>query len=130
MTTVLAFLSNQPMHQPCNTTHSGISTTVRCGFPIKTLAHGGVLVMFIEGGMPGWTIANETGRRFVVDHHAARESVTRKSYRSLDATDEISIFIDRGIPDNYYELVGFFRNPGVAKDQQLFQKMLKSMKIQ
>jgi len=130
MTTVIAFLSNQPMHQPCTTTHSGISTTVRCGFPVKTLKHGGVLVTFIEGGMPGWTIADETGQRFVVDHRVARETVTLKPYGSLHATEEISIFMDRGIPDNYYELAAYFRNPGVAEDQQLLQKMLNSMRIE
>ena len=81
-TNVLAFLSNQPMHQPCKTTRSGNSTTVRCGFPVKTLKRGGVLVMFLAGGMPGWTIANEKGQQFVVDHHAARETMIQKPYRS------------------------------------------------
>ena len=129
-TTVIAFLSNQPTHQPCNTTRSGTTTTTRCGFPVKTLENGGVLVMFIEGGMPGWTIANETGRRFVVDHHVAREAVSPKPYGSLHSTEEITIFIDRGIPDNYYELAAFFRNPGVAEDQRLLHKLLNSMHIE
>jgi hypothetical protein len=130
MTTVVAFLSNQQMHQPCTTKHSGIGTTVRCGFPVKTLKHGGVLVTFIEGGMPGWTIADETGQHLVVDHHAARETVIRKGNRSLDATVEYWIIIDRGVPDNYYEFDVFFRNPGVPKDQRLLQKMLNSMRIE
>lgn len=128
-TNVIAFLSNQPMHKPCISTHSGKSTTVRCGFPIKTLKRGGVLVMFVNGGMPGWTIAKETGQRLVVDHHAARETVIRKPYRSLQATDEVWIIIDRGIPDNYYEFEVFFRNPGVKEDQRLLQRMLDSMRI-
>jgi len=129
MTTVVAFLSNQPTHQPCTTTRSGKSTTVRCGFPIKTLQRGGVLVMFIAGGMPGWTIANETGQHLFVDHHAARETEIRKPYRSLHATEEFMIFIDRGIPDNYYEFDVFFRNPGIPEDQRLLRKMLSSMRI-
>jgi hypothetical protein len=129
MTTVIDFLSNQPMHHPCITTRSGISTTISCGFPVKTLRHGGVLVTFIEGGMPGWTIANETGKRLVVDHHAARETVITKANRSLHATVEYWIFIDRGVPDNYYEFDVLFRNPGVSQDQQLLQKMLDSMRI-
>jgi hypothetical protein len=129
-TNVIAFLSNQPMHKPCVTTHSGTSTTVRCGFPIKTLKRGGVLVMFINGGMPGWTITKVTGQRLVVDHHAARETVVPKPYRSLHATDEVWIYIDRGIPDNYYEFEVFFRNPGVSEDQALLRRMLDSMRIQ
>jgi hypothetical protein len=129
MTTVIAFLSNEQLHQPCTTTHSGIGTTVRCGLPVRTLMHGGVLVMFIEGGMPGWKIANVRGQQLVVDHHAARETVIRKPHRSLDATVEYRIIIDRGVPDNFYEFDVFFRNPGVSKDQRLLQKMLDSMTI-
>lgn len=130
MTTVVAFLSNQPMHQPCKTTRSGISTTVSCGFPVKTLERGGVLVTFVAGGMPGWTIADDTGRHLVVDHHAARETVIRKPNRSLDATAEYWIFIDRGVPDNYYQFDVYLRNPGVSEDQRLLRKMLNSMRIQ
>lgn len=130
MTTVVAFLSNQPMRQPCTTTRSGISTTVSCGFPVKSLERGGVLVTFIAGGMPGWTIAGDTGRHLVVDHHAAREIVIRKPNRSLDATAQYSIFIDRGVPDNYYQFDVYFRNPGVLEDQRLLRTMLNSMKIQ
>lgn len=130
MTSVLAFLSNQPTHQPCNSIRSGATTTTRCGFPIKTLENGGVLVMFVEGGMPGWTIANQTGQRVVVDHHVARETVSPKPNDSLHATEEITIFIDRGIPDNYYELDAFFRSPGVAQDRRLLQRMLYSMRFE
>jgi hypothetical protein len=129
MTIAVAFLSNQQLHKPCTTTHSGISTTVSCGFPVKTLRHGGVLVTFIEGGMPGWSITRETGQRLVVDHHAAREALIKKPYRSLDATVEYSVFIDKGVPDNYYLFDVLFRNPGVLRDQRLLRKMLNSMKI-
>lgn len=130
MTTFVAFLSNQPMHQPCTTTRSSISTTVSCGFPVKSLERNGVLVTFIAGGMPGWTIADDTGRHLVVDHHAAREIVIRKPNRSLDATAQYSIFIDRGVPSNYYLFNVYFRNPGVSEDQRLLRKMLNSMRIQ
>jgi hypothetical protein len=129
-TNVLAFLSNQPMHQPCETTRSGASTTVRCGYPVKTLKRGGVLVMFMAGGMPGWTIGNDKGQRLVVDHHAARETVIQKPYRSIHASVEMSIYISKNVPDNYYEFDAFFRNPGVNEDQRLLQTMLKSMTIQ
>jgi hypothetical protein len=130
MTTVVAFLSNQQLHKPCTTKHSGIGTEVRCGLPVKTLKLGGVLVIFIEGGMPGWSIADETGQRLVVDHHAARETVIKKPHSSLDATVEYWIIIDRGVPDNYYAFDVFFRNPGVSKDHRLLQKMLSSMRIE
>jgi hypothetical protein len=49
--------------------------------------------------------------------------------RSLHATDEFWVIIDRGIPDNYYEFEVFFRNPGVSEDQRLLRRMLDSMKI-
>jgi hypothetical protein len=129
MTNVIAFWSNQPMHQPCTTTRSGAKTTVRCGFPIRTLKSGGVLVEFLAGGMPGWTIANVVGQRLVVDHHAARETVVQAPYRSLHATDEYSIYIDRGIANNYYEFAVFFRSPGIAEHRRLLQEMLDSLRI-
>jgi hypothetical protein len=128
--TAIAFFSNQPMHQPCTTTQSATGTTVRCGFPVKTLRSGGVLVELYESGMPGWTIADETGRHLVVDHHAARETVITRPNRSLHATDEFLIFIDDGVPDNYYQFNVYFRNPGVSEDQRLFNAMLHTMRIQ
>jgi hypothetical protein len=129
MSNVMAFLSNQPTHPPCVTTGAATKTTVRCGYPIKSLRNGGVLVIFINGGMPGWTIANQTGKRLVVDHHVTRETVTPHPRGSLHATEEISIFISANVPDNYYELTAFFRNPGVAEDQRLLEKMLNSMRF-
>ena len=129
MSSVLAFFSNQPTQQPCVTTSSGATITVRCGFPLKSLNPGGVLVMFIAGGRPGWTIGKEPGRRFVIDRHAARETIAHGSHLPLQATGEYSIFIDRGVADNYYQLEVFFRNPGVGSDQRLLQRMLKSMRI-
>jgi hypothetical protein len=129
MTSAVAFLSNQPMHQPCKTTHSGGSTTISCGFPVKTLKPGGVLVTFVAGGMPGWTIADDTGLHLVVDHHEARETVITRPNRSIKATTEYWIFIDRGVPDNYYEFDVYFRNPGLSEDQQLLRTMLNSMRI-
>ncbi|HEY1762744.1 MAG TPA: hypothetical protein VGG17_09145 [Acidimicrobiales bacterium] len=86
--------------------------------------------MLILGGMPGWKIASQAGHRLEVDHHAARESVTRNSAGSLHATDEISIFIAAGVRYNYYELVAFFREPGVGKVQRLLAGMIGSMKIE
>lgn len=129
MTTVVDFLSNQAMHRPCVTRGSGVATTTSCGFPITSLHRGGALIMIVEGGMPGWNLSNEVGRRLDVDHHLARESVTKGPFRSLNATDEVSVFIDAGVPDNYYELTGLFRAPGVARDLHRFSEMLDSMKI-
>jgi hypothetical protein len=129
-TNVFAFLSNQPMHKPCITTRSGTSTTVRCGFPVKTLKRGGVLVIFLAGGIPGWTIAKVKGQHLVVDHHAARETMIQKPYRSLRATDEFWIYISKNVPYNYYEFEAFFRNPGATEDHRLLQNMLNSMTIQ
>jgi hypothetical protein len=85
--------------------------------------------MFVEGGSPGWSVANESGRPLLVDHHEARESVTQGPLRSIDATVEQTIYIDAGVPDNYYQLAAFFRGPGVTNDERLFQGMLKSLMI-
>ncbi|MHB8378823.1 MAG: hypothetical protein ACYDB2_02755 [Acidimicrobiales bacterium] len=117
------------MHTPCSTTHSGTEITSRCGFPIKTLEPGGVLVMLILEGMPGWKFARELGHHLGVDHHAAREFVTRNPSGPLHATDEIAILIAAGVPDNYYELMAFFREPGVAEDLRRLEQMIGSMKI-
>lgn len=129
MTTVIDYMSNQPLHKPCNSKRSGTGTTTSCGFPLKSLVHGGVLVILIEGGSPGWTISLEKGQHLVVDDHAARQFVISRSNRSLHASDEIATYIAAGVPDNYYELWAFFRNPSVAEDQRMLRKMLNSMTI-
>jgi hypothetical protein len=120
---LLGVLSNQTVHNPCSTTHSAKGSTTHCGYPLATLRRGGVLVMFNVGSASG------SGRHFEVDHHAARESVTRNPSGSLRATDEISVAIDAGAPGNYYELVAFFRGPGDSKNERLLNQMLGSMKL-
>jgi hypothetical protein len=42
--TSVVWLANQPMHDPCTTTASGGGITSTCGFPIASLAPGGVVV--------------------------------------------------------------------------------------
>lgn len=121
MTTDVAFISNQSMHPPCVTKQSGIGTTTSCGFPIKSLDHAGALIMVVEGGMPGWTISNETGRYLVVDHHQARESEIKKHVRTLHATDEIDVFIEAGVPDNYFPNRWFLPWSGRGEGYATFQ---------
>lgn len=81
---LLGVLSNQLVHNPCSTTHSATGSTTRCGYPLRTLKRGGVLIMLNIGSASG------SGRHFDVDHRAARESVTRnppgvpKDQRLLD----------------------------------------------
>jgi hypothetical protein len=127
--TVLVALSNQSMHNPCHTERSGSNVVTSCGFPVKTLKQGGVLVELIQGSMPGWKITREPGRHFTLDHHAARESMTRNPLGTLHATEEISVFIDSDIVDNFYDIDAFFRGPGVAGNQLVLEKMLKSVRF-
>jgi hypothetical protein len=121
---LLGVLSKQTVHNPCSTTHSAKVSTTHCGYPLATLRRGGVLVMFHIGSSSG------AGRHVEVDHHAARESVSRNPSGSLKATDEINVAIDAGVPGNFYELAAFFRGPGVSKNERLLNQMLGSMKLE
>jgi len=47
----------------------------------------------------------------------------------LQATEEITVSIDRGTPDNLYVVEAFFRGPGVAQDRRQLDQMLKSMVV-
>jgi hypothetical protein len=58
-----------------------------------------------------------------------RETVIHHPLGSLHATEEVSIYIQGDSADNYYELTAYLRDPGVVKDQRLFQNMLESMKF-
>jgi len=125
----LVALSNQVMHNPCHSKGSGSNVTVTCGFPVTTLNRGGVLVEVIEGGRPGWKIDSEPGRHLIVDKHAARELVTDNPSGRLRATEEISIFIDPDVANNYYEIFGLIRGPHVADNQLLLQKIVQSVRF-
>src|ERR1700691_1331673 len=41
MTTVIDYLSNEPLRKPCTTKRSGVGTSTSCGFPLGKLERGG-----------------------------------------------------------------------------------------
>jgi hypothetical protein len=128
MVAVVAYLSNQAMHNPCFTKRSGATTDYGCKFPIKKLEPGGALVMLMDGGIPGWKISDVSGKRLEVDHHPSRESVDSPTSR-LRATQEIQIFITTRIGDDYFEIAAYYRNPGLKNDRRLLQKVVSSIRI-
>jgi hypothetical protein len=129
MTTDLAYWSNQPMHDPCFTKRTTSGIVSSCGYPIITLRRGGVLVMLIEGGMPGWKIGTEPGKHLLVDHHEARQSIVSNSSGPLRENVTITTFIESGVADDFFDLVAFFREPGTAQDRGLLKTMLNSIRI-
>jgi hypothetical protein len=48
----MAYLSTGKERSPCKTTHPKGSMEIRCGYPIKRLAPGGVLVTWTAWGFP------------------------------------------------------------------------------
>ena len=125
--TVVAMLSNQPMHNPCTTTRTTTGLLTHCGYPLTSLANGGVLVLVSSGGMPGWRLSHLRGRHLVVDHRAAVESVIPTPSLPIPATEEIDVVIQSTVADAFDEVTAFFRSPGVAGDQLRLRKLIDSL---
>lgn len=113
MTSPIVDLGTQPMVDPC--VHSGNSTS--CGFPVRRLDRGGVVVMWEEGGG-----LIDPAHRPVPGVHVM---TLRTGCRSLGGGEEItaSVVLRGG---RVYEATACLRGPDVAAHEREVRAMLAS----
>lgn len=122
----LVYLSTQPVHAPCRT--SGNETT--CGFPLKQLKPGGVLVSWLyNGGPPALTLG--PGKRIQVGGHAASLRETAGGMcRQIGADRTIDVEIEmRPLPSALLEFTACLRAPGLAQGEASVNALLASTKF-
>jgi hypothetical protein len=129
MRSVIVYLSNQAMHDPCEP--SGGSTT--CGQPIDRLGSGRVLVTWTENGNPAWnfkTFKQSEGRLVTVGGRPAKLLVetSGRPCGSIDADELIEVVIPNG-RYNWYEMDACIRGPDVTTAESQVRAMLHTVQF-
>jgi hypothetical protein len=132
-TASLVDLSNQRMHKPCTTRHVNDGIETRCGWPLRALRPGGVLVRWEQDGFPvprTWRFSDQPGRPMRVDGRAARRTVGRPGdCAQVGATEMVRTDIKRPIAGNYYRVTACLRGPGLPELEEQVEAMLASAEL-
>jgi hypothetical protein len=121
----LVYLSTQPVHEPCTTT----GNTTSCGFPVKELAPGGVLVSWLHNGPPALTLGpgrqiRVGGRPAVIVDTAGGMCSQIRADRTIDVRIEL-----QPLPSALLELTACLRRPNLAQDRASIDALLASTRF-
>jgi hypothetical protein len=121
----LVYLSTQPLHDPCSTK----GNTTSCGFPLRQLLPGGVLITWQASGPPA--IALGPGRRTRIDGHLARRvDTTGGMCGGIGADRTIDVLIEtQPLPSTLTEFTACLRGPGLAQEEKSVEALLASTKL-
>ena len=124
----IVYLSTQPVHDPCST--RGNATT--CGFPVRRLAPGGVLVAWQTSGIPvpGLRSAPGTATR-IGDSYAKRVDSRPGFCRRIGADRTVEALI--GEPNRMTvptQFVACLRGPHLAQNMRRIDALLASTRFQ
>jgi hypothetical protein len=121
--TLLTFLSNEPLHDPCTTSVQGIT----CTTPIGTLGHGGVLATWTVGGLPGQQLDALPGKDYTFAHSRARVDIQHAVSPTCDESVNAS-FVYQHVRshDELLNMQACIRGPGVQTIERQLLTMLDS----
>lgn len=121
----LVYLSTQPVHEPCTT--SGNETT--CGFPVSQLEPGGVLVGWLYGGPPAFSLG--PGKQIRVGGRpASRVDTAGGMCRQIGADRTIDVAIElRPLPSSLLQFTACLRGPGLAQSESDVDALLASTRF-
>jgi hypothetical protein len=121
----MVYLSTQPVQDPCSTS----GNTTSCGFPVKQLEPGGVLVTWNASSPPAVELG--TGRRIQVDGREARRVDTKGGIcHSIGADRTIDVLIaTRPLPSTPTEFTACLRGPGLAQQEKSVDALLASTRF-
>jgi len=121
----MVYLSTQPVQDPCSTK----GNTTSCGFPVKQLEAGGVLVTWNASTPPAMALG--PGSRIRVDGREARRVDTAGGMcRSIGADRTIDVLIaTRPLPSTPTQFTACLRGPGLAQEEKSVEALLASTKF-
>lgn len=121
----MVYLSTQPVQDPCSTK----GNTTSCGFPVRQLEPGGVLVTWNASDPPA--LALGPGSRVRVDGHQSRRIDTAGGMcRNIGADRTIDVLIPtRPLPSTPTEFTACLRGPGLAQEEKSVTALLASTKF-
>jgi hypothetical protein len=118
----MVYLSTQPVQDPCSTK----GNTTSCGFPVKQLEPGGVLVTWNASTPPAMALG--PGSRIRVDGREARRVDTAGGMcRSIGADRTINVLIaTTPLPSTPTQFTACLRGPGLAHEEKSVEALLAS----
>jgi hypothetical protein len=121
----MVYLSTQPVQDPCSTK----GNTTSCGFPVKQLEPGGVLVTWNASTPPAMALG--PGSRIRVDGREARRVDTAGGMcRRIGADRTIDVLIaTRPLPSTPTQFTACLRGPGLAQEEKSVEALLASTKF-
>jgi hypothetical protein len=125
-------LSSQPLHDPCQTINSpGGGQESECSWPVEQLRPAGIVVVWGQGNMPGWTIAKQPRKAVTVAGQPAREQVSGPgNCSSIVGDEEIDVSIqDPTIDNGFYFMSACLREPDLATMEAQVHQMLNTATI-
>jgi hypothetical protein len=123
----IVYLSTQPLHDPCST-HGD---TTSCGFPVRQLKPGGVLIAWQIYGIPvsGLQAASGTTTR-IGGSYAKRTVTTPGDCRKIGADRTIQVVV--GSPTKFAVPTYFtacLRGPNLAQNERRVDALLASTRL-
>jgi len=121
----IVYLSTQPLQDPCSIK----GNTTSCGFPVKQLKPGGVLVTWNASNPPAMELG--PGSRIHVDGRpAGRVDTTGGLCRSIGGDRTIDVLIaSTPLPSTPTEFTACLRGPGLAREEKSVDALLASTKF-
>ena len=121
----MVYLSTQTVQDPCSTN----GNTTSCGFPVRQLKPGGVLVTWNASNPPAMALGS--GSRLKVDgRQAARVDTKGGICRSIGADKTVDVLVQTSpLPSTLTEMTACLRGPGLAQEQKSLDALLASTKF-
>jgi hypothetical protein len=124
----IVFLSNGPLHDPCDPSMSSSeyvgSTT--CGYPIKTLPPGDVVVSWSIGARP-FAMPEIPHPNTTISTEPADVTTERPGECGRYGAQETITAAIREDHDHEFDMVACLRGPNLARNATLVQRMLRSV---
>jgi hypothetical protein len=121
----MVYLSTQPVQDPCSTK----GNTTSCGFPVKRLEPGGVLVIWNASNPPAMALGAGSPMR-VAGREARRVDTPGGMCRSIGADRTIDVLIaTRPLPSTPTQFTACLRGPGLAQAEKKVEALLASTKF-
>jgi hypothetical protein len=123
----IVYLSTQPVQAPCST--HGMATT--CGFPVKHLEPGGVLISWLVYGIPVTGLRDAPGTPTRIGGlYAKRTTSDPGDCRKIGADRTIQVQIGNRTGMNVPTVfIACLRGPGLAANERRVDALLASAKL-
>ena len=123
----IVYLSTGVEHNPCTTTHSDDSETIRCSAPIREVEPSGVLILWTHWSIPGHHLQTLRGTPTRIADHPAKLTIGEPAEWCAKIGGERSVTASIALPEtSWTEMDACLRGPNLSATQKQVQQLLAS----